>query len=128
MLDNPFLGRPQSNLWFGDVGDLERMGSPSRRGGPWFETDVQVDQSSDPYLMTGYDRKLLRLSHDQSEPVVFTIEIDFFGTGEWREYAKIDVPTGKTETHIFPAGYSAHWARVRTTTVERRRGLFTNSC
>ena len=51
-------------LWFGDIDDLWRLGKPRGRGGPWTGTAVRPDEPSDPYLMAGYDRKSLELSHD----------------------------------------------------------------
>ncbi len=99
-------------LWFGDVDDLWQLGKPRGRGGPWRNAPVETDKPSDPYLMTGYDRKRVEFSHDADADVAFTIEVDFLRTGTWRTYKTIDVSPGETATHTFPDGFSAHWARV----------------
>jgi hypothetical protein len=99
-------------LWLGDVDDLWKLGKPRGYGGPWKDTSVKAGESSDPYLMTGYDKKTLTLSHDAKEPVGFTVEVDFVRTGKWCTYQEIEVPAGKSVTHEFPDGYSCHWARV----------------
>jgi len=99
-------------LWFGAVDDLWRLGKPVGRGGPWRNAAVKAGQPSDPYLMTGYDRKTLELSHDADAEVAFTIEVDFDHTGTWHTYAVLEAAPGKTLRHVFPAGYAAHWLRL----------------
>jgi hypothetical protein len=100
-------------LWFGKTDDLWQLGKPTGHGGPWKKTAVQAGAPSDPFLMTNFDRKSLSLSHDATQPVVFTVEVDFLATGEWRAYGTFTVAPGTTFTHAFPAGYAAHWVRLR---------------
>ena len=71
-------------LWLGNLEDLWRFGPPRGEGGPWRETAVRAGMPSDPYLMTGYDHKTVRLSHDRPQPVRFTIEVDFLANGTWQ--------------------------------------------
>jgi hypothetical protein len=103
----------QAAAWFGEVDDLWRLGAPTGVGGPWKDTTVKAGQPSDPYLMAGYRTKSLAISHSDSQPVTFTIEVDFVGNGEWAPYAQLTILAGQTLTHAFPAGYSAHWVRVK---------------
>ena len=98
-------------LWFGKVDDLWKMGKPVGRGGPWMKTEAKADVPSDPYLMTGFDKKTMTLSHDGKSDVAFTVEVDFDHRG-WHCYQTFRVPAGQTVTHEFPAGFSAHWLRV----------------
>jgi hypothetical protein len=100
-------------LWFGKTDDLWRLGKPAGHGGPWRETAVQGGAPSDPFLMTNFDRKSLALFHDATVPVAFTIEVDFLATSEWSEYGRFTVEPGRSFTHAFPAGYAAHWVRLR---------------
>lgn len=100
-------------IWFGDVDDLWRMGPPRGTGGPWKDSAVKADEPSDPYLMAGYRSKSLALSHASDAPVTFTIEVDFAADGTWSEYKRLTVEPGTTATHEFPAGYSAHWVRLK---------------
>lgn len=99
-------------LWFGHIDDLWQLGKPVGKGGPWLETPATPDKPSDPYLMTGYDRKRLELSHDGEGEVLFQVEVDTDHHG-WHPYQAIRVPAGQTVTHAFPEGYSAHWVRFR---------------
>ena len=104
-------GQPQSGLWFGNIDELWQMGKPSGWGGPWYEEDVPAGQASDPYLMTGFDRKVVHLTHQSPQTVKVLIEVDLHGQGKWVPYQTLLVgPRGYTH-HEFPAGYSAHWVR-----------------
>jgi hypothetical protein len=99
-------------VWVGAVDDLWSLGKAVGVGGPWRDFAVKADEASDPYLMTGYDRKTLTLSHHASEPVMIRVEVDLSGTGHWVEYRNFTVPAGGKVTHNFPAGFQAYWLRV----------------
>ena len=102
----------KAGLWFGNVDDLWTFGAPQGVGGPWKDTAITAGVNSDPYLMTGYDEKILQLSHDFGSSVEFTLEVDFLGTGQWEEYGTLTVDAGEVLTHVFEDGYQAHWIRV----------------
>jgi hypothetical protein len=93
-------------------------------GGPWKDSEVKAGEPSDQYLMTGYDRKRLDISHDADQAVEMTVEVNFDHNG-WYEYAKISVPSGKTATHKFPDGFNAHWVRLKSSAECKVTGMFT---
>jgi hypothetical protein len=103
----------KAGLWLGNVEDLWKLGPPRGEGGPWRDSAVTAGEPSDPYLMTGYDRKAVQFSHNRPGDAKFTIEVDFLADGTWHTYDTIAVPAGKTITHTFPAGFAAHWVRVK---------------
>ncbi|MFP4171667.1 MAG: twin-arginine translocation signal domain-containing protein [Candidatus Hydrogenedentota bacterium] len=107
----------RTGLWVGDIDDLWKLGKPRGVGGPWRGTAVEAGEASDPYLMTGYDRKRVELSHNADSAVTFALEIDIFGAIHTPEtyftYAELTVPAGETVTHEFPEGFAAHWIRLR---------------
>jgi hypothetical protein len=111
-------------LWFGHIDDLWKFGKPVGLGGPWKDTVVLAGAASDQYLMTGYDRKRLDISHDADQAVEMTVEINF-DHNAWHEYAKISVPAGKTATHKFPDGFSAHWVRLKSAKTCKATAIFT---
>ena len=113
-IQNPFHGEPQSGLWFGKTDDLWQFGKPKGWGGPWWQTPVKADQPSDPYLMTGFDKKCLHLSHEAGHPIAFVIEVDFMGTGEWKTYDTLKVSAKGYAHHEFPDAFGAHWVRLRS--------------
>jgi hypothetical protein len=111
-------------LWFGHIDDLWKFGKPVGLGGPWKDTDVKAGVASDQYLMTGYDRKRLDISHDLDEAVEMIVEINF-DHNAWHEYAKISVPAGETATHEFPDGFNAHWVRLKSAKTCKATAIFT---
>lgn len=115
----------QAALWLGEVDDLWRMGAPRGVGGPWKNSAVTNGVASDPYLMFGYERKELSLSHSNAVPVTFTVEVDFASDNSWSEYARFTVAPGQTLVHVFPDGYSAHWVRVKSDTSTTATAQFT---
>jgi hypothetical protein len=112
-------------LWLGEVDDLWQMGEPRGTGGPWRVTAVTAGTPSDPFLMYGYDRKDLVLSHTADTDVTFKIEVDFLADNTWSTYDTFTVPTGGTFTHQFPAGFHAHWVRVTSDTTTTATAQFT---
>jgi hypothetical protein len=100
-------------LWFGNVDDLWSMGEPKGEGGPCIDMPLRANQPTDPYLMTGYEEKSVKLSHNCTEPVEFTIEVDYMANNTWHVYDKIMVNCGSVVEHTFPVGYNAHWVRIR---------------
>jgi len=105
-------GQPQSGLWFGNIDDLWRMGKPAGWGGPWWNTPVKAGEVSDPFLMTGFDKKVMHFTHDARESVRLDVEVDFLGDGSWQLYQSFSSP-GRYIHHEFPDGFSAHWVRVK---------------
>jgi hypothetical protein len=66
--------------------------------------------ASDPFLLTGFERKMLHISTDKA--AVFNVEIDFMGNGTWHHYEQVKVPVEGYAKHIFPDAFSAHWVRL----------------
>ncbi len=99
-------------LWVGVVDDLWQLGKPRGSGGPWKDTAVDVGVPSDPYLMTGYDRKSLRLAHGASGTVDMTVQVDLTGDGCWVPYRTFRVEPARSLEHQFPAAFSAYWVRL----------------
>jgi len=112
-------------LWVGAIDDIWGMGKPRGVGGPWKETRVRAAQPSDPYLMTGYDRKRLSLSHRGEVPVRMTVEIDLTGTGLWKAYATFEVNPDETVEHRFPDAFQAYWVRLSADTDVTATAMFT---
>lgn len=98
-------------LWVGVVDDLWKLGRPRGEGGPWAGTAVEAGQPSDPYLMTGYEHKRLRLSHDHDAPVDIAVQVDITGDGTWCTYRTFTVRPGREARHRFPESFAAYWIR-----------------
>ncbi|SHF84172.1 hypothetical protein SAMN05443144_1142 [Fodinibius roseus] len=119
-------------LWAGDVDDLWKLGKPTGIGGPWKNAKVYAGNPSEPYLMTGFDEKILTLSHDIDSPVRFDIEIDFAMNvdmvgddyNRWHKFKKITVEPGQSKEFKFPKGFSAHWVRLKANKECRASAIF----
>ncbi|UFU06141.1 hypothetical protein [Ruania halotolerans] len=109
---NPTTAEPQSGLWFGKTDDLWSFGKPSGWGGPWWLSPVEADAPSDPYLMTGFDKKSLHIENQGERTANFRLEVDFHGHGRFVEYTTLTVDAGKAVHHAFPYGFGAHWIRL----------------
>ncbi len=99
-------------LWAGAIDDLWKLGKPRGQGGPWAHAKVAAGEKSDPYLIWGYDRRTLKLSHDGKRPVTFRVELDLDGTGLWITHKAFEVPHGDAVTYEFPAAIHARWLRA----------------
>jgi hypothetical protein len=99
-------------LWLGVSDDLWQLGRARGTGGPWKDTVVSAGAPSDPYLMTGFSEKTLRLSHDGRSALGVRVEMDVTGTGLWVPYATFEVPAGRVFEHRFPEGFGAYWVRT----------------
>lgn len=117
--------RGDAGLWFGVIDDLWAFGKPVGKGGPWKNSQVAGEVWSDPYLMTGFDKKQMQLEHNSAKPVLFTVEVDLTATGNWVVYDTFTVKPGKPLIYNFPDGYSAHWVRIKSDTPCRASALFT---
>jgi hypothetical protein len=74
---------------------------------------VAAGELSDPFLMTGFDRKVFHLVNDGRAPATVEVEVDPLGGGVFRAYRSIDVPPGSYVHHELPDGFAAHWLRLR---------------
>ncbi len=97
-------------LWAGVIDDLWQLGKPRGEGGVWKDTPVTAKTPSDPYLMTGYDKKSVTLSSGADTQI--TLEVDIDGTALWVPYKTFAVLAGETVRHVFPEGFSAYWVRA----------------
>ena len=99
----------KAGLWFGSIDDLWKLGKPIGKGGPWKNTSVKSNALSDPYLMTGYDKKTLTLCTDKDAKVTLWISVSHY-LEQKLVYKEFDLKAGKELTYTFPEGFSAHWA------------------
>lgn len=113
ILENPYAGRSQSNLWFGTPDNLKEWGPPNGWGGPWIKDAVKKNEASDPFLINGFGKKVLHLSHDATRPVTFSLEIDKTGNNHWELYKTITVDREGYSYYIFPQGFRANWIRIK---------------
>jgi len=98
-------------VWVGTADDLWQLGKPRGIGGPWKNTTVQKGIPSDPYLMTGYDKKTLKLTNHGAKAVRVSVLLDVAGDGRNSAYKVIEVPAGGEVSHAFESWLNAYWVR-----------------
>ena len=98
-------------VWVGAADDLWQLGKPRGFGGPWKNTTVQKGIPSDPYIMTGYDKKSLKLANHGAKPVRVSVLLDVAGEGRSSAYKVIEVPAGGEVVHAFESWLNAYWVR-----------------
>jgi len=108
------VGQPQSGLLFQNIDDLWNYGKPRGWGAVWQNDTISAGDISDPFLMTGFDKKVLHLKNEGDNDVQITIEVDFLGNETWEQYKTISLKSKSYTHYIFPDGYSAHWVRLKT--------------
>ncbi len=100
-------------LWLGKTDDLWQLPKPTGKGGPWLASRVKGGVPSDPFLMYGFENKRLELSHLESEPIRFRIDVDPTTTRQaWQSFTTVEVPPGESVSFEFPSSFSAHWVRL----------------
>ena len=110
--NNPHIIRSDDGktaLWAGAIDDIWKIGKPRGTGGPWLETQVRAGTPSDPYLLTGFDKKILQLRSSKNSHV--SAEIDLTGTGNWVPYKIFELEENHLTGHEFPDSFSAYWIR-----------------
>lgn len=107
------VGQPQSGLWWGSIDDLWSFGKPTGWGSVWYDEDVKTGSVSDPFLMTGFDKKSVTLTAKPGSAGSVDIEVDVLGNGEWRRVTSLAGGKDGFATFSFPEGFSAHWVRSR---------------
>ncbi|MEI7730959.1 MAG: hypothetical protein WCO56_15395 [Verrucomicrobiota bacterium] len=62
IMANPMAGISQSNMWFPPQNSLTNRGPRAGWGGPWMDDAVKAGEPSVPFLVNGFDRRVLHLA------------------------------------------------------------------
>jgi hypothetical protein len=112
---NPHIIRSDDGkaaVWAGAIDDLWSLGKPVGFGGPWKNSPAKAGEPSDAYLLAGYDKRTITLSHDAKESVKMEVQVDPTGEGLWFPIHTAEVSVGKTIDYTFDSDLSARWLRV----------------
>jgi hypothetical protein len=119
--NNVVTGQSQSGLWLGKTDDLWSWGKPQGWGSVWKDEHLVAGDKSDPFLMTGFDKKVLHLSCDgclDPDSHQLDVQLDPVGdasyTGRWRTITTLTLSDVGSFYTIYPfaSGVSAHWVRL----------------
>ena len=81
-------------------------------GSPWHGASVAKGEASDPYLLTGYDKKTLKALADADTEL--DIEVDVDGTGLWVKYGAVRLVKGKELVKEFGDDLKGYWIRFKS--------------
>ncbi len=111
---NRFVNQSQSNLWFTSFEALGDCGRPAGWGGVWVRDDVEANRPSDPYLLAGFQHRVLHLTHESDHAVRFTIEVDRQGDGQWTVASHVTVPGNGYRYVVLDRSIQGQWIRLRS--------------
>ena len=107
-------GQSQSNLWFTALDAPDKLGPAIGRGSVWVDEPVQAGVPSDPFLLAGFAKRSVFLSHDCVSTTTFSLEIDERGTGEWRAWRDVTLKSGESSAWLeIPAAHPGAWIRAK---------------
>jgi hypothetical protein len=101
----------QAAVWVGAADDLWQLGKPQGYGGPWKNSAVKAHEPSDPYLMTGYDKKMFTLKNHSETPNTIIMECDVAGDGRFTIYKSFVLTANQTLDEQLPEWLNAYWVR-----------------
>ena len=108
-------GQSQSNLWFTDPEQPDRLGPATAEGAVWTRDAVAAGETSDPFLCNGWPRRGAWLANGGATPVTFTLEADADGAGTWSTFRAVTLAAGAEQWLEISATATVEWMRVRST-------------
>jgi hypothetical protein len=102
----------QSNLWFVEPTMLDELGPVIGRGAVWVNESVKANVASDPFLVSGYDRRSLHLSHSGGSNASIDIAVDAQGNGQWTNIQTVVVAAGQSQWLDLSELSPAVWMRL----------------
>ncbi len=103
-----------SNLWFVEKDRLDDLGPAIGRGSLWLKQDVVKNQTSDPFLFSGYTHKQISIHHQSKGDLPLLIEVDKKGNNQWEVMEKVLVPPHLGFFKIYDSNTSGSWLRIST--------------
>ena len=113
VMQNPLVGQPQSNLWFGTQKELNQFGPKAAWGGVWLNDPVKANTWSDPILLAGYEQRVIHLAHEAPAAIRFTLQVDETGNGNWVNWQAIGLEANGYTNIVIPEDLSVEWLRIK---------------
>ena len=105
-------GQSNSNLWFGSMDLPDELGPNTANGALWLNEEVTAKVASEPMLFAGWKNKNLWIKNEGKSNVIFTIEIDAKGDGNWETTDEVEVKAGESTRKYFDQNTSGEWIRL----------------
>lgn len=105
-------GQSNSNLWFTDLDQPDKLGPVTANGALWLNEQVQANAPSEPMLFSGWQEKNIWLQNEGSGTVTFTLEVDKAGTGNWELLQEVQLEGSESSWLSYDEQQPGEWIRV----------------
>jgi len=106
-------GQSNSNLWFGNLDLPDNLGPTTANGSIWISEDVNANLPSDPMLFSGWEHVTMWLKNEGNQDVVFQLEIDKLGLGNWEHLQYQTLGPGQAKALTWSDELKAEWIRIK---------------
>lgn len=107
-------GQSNSNLWFTNLDQPDKLGPVTAEGAVWIKEDVKKGVPSEPFLFAGWPKRVAWIKNEGSAKTQFTFETDVKGNGNWKMLRQVTVDAGKDNMIEFNSKDVGEWIRVTT--------------
>ena len=107
-------GQSQSNLWFTDLNKPDNNGTANATGAVWLQESVKANETSEPFLFSGWENKTGWLKNDGDKQVDFTLEVDKIGNNNWSKLKTVTLPAKSAQMLSFLPTEKGEWIRVKS--------------
>ena len=105
-------GQSNSNLWFTSFDKPDELGTATANGAVWINEEVKANQSSEPFLFSGWDYRSVWIKNNGNKEVSFVFEVDRKGDNKWNAIQTISVAPEGAAFYSFSPAESGEWVRV----------------
>jgi len=106
-------GQSNSNLWFTSLSKPDELGPATAEGAVWAKENVKANEYSEPFLFAGWQGRSCWISNGAKQKVIFTLEADIKGDGQWVEVKTVMVDPEKSAYIAFADNEKGEWIRVK---------------
>jgi len=107
-------GQSQSNLWFTELNRPDNNGTANAAGAVWLQEKVKANETSEPFLFSGWENKTAWLKNDGEKQVDFTLEVDKAGNNKWSTLKSVTLPAKSAQMLPFLPTETGEWIRVKS--------------
>lgn len=106
-------GQSNSNLWFTTPEKPDELGPATVSGMVWLKEKVAADETSEPMLFAGWEKRIAWISNHGTNKADFSFEVDKTGNQHWQTIKTLSVKPGETANLEFNRDEAGEWIRVK---------------
>lgn len=107
-------GQSNSNLWFTDVTQPDKLGPTTAEGAVWLNEKIDSYTASEPFLFAGWPMRVCWIHNSGNTAATFTFEVDISGNDNWEPFHSVTVDNGASSFVEFPSTAKGEWIRIIT--------------